>query len=148
MKAGAEVVAAQVFLFEVKLRIRMRAVNNGFNSLCSRHLANSLNRSDLASDVYLVGDQNQFSTWSDSFLKSGSDLIQVLRWNGNLHQLEHQSFATFTLPQGSQHPGVVLGSAENFITGFEIHAHQKDLQRLGGVSRDRDLLGIATEHLG
>ncbi len=80
--------------------------------------------------------------------KSCGDLAQVLWRNWNFDQLQHQAFALFALAESRQHARVVLSSSENFVTGFEIHAHQQNLERLRRVARDRNLFAVATKHFG
>src|ERR1044072_998441 len=50
----AEVIAAEIFLFEVKLRIRVRAVNASLDSFRARHFTNRFHWSDLARDIHLM----------------------------------------------------------------------------------------------
>ena len=66
---------------------------------------------------------------------------------GILTSLQHQTFAMFTLTQCCQHARIILRRRENLIARFEIHAHQKNFERFGCVSRDRDLFAIAAKHL-
>ena len=89
--------------------------------------------------------QNQAGAIGDSFFKGGGDLVEVLRRNRNLNQLELQAFAFLALAQRGQHARIILGGGENFVAGFEVHAHQQNLERLGSVARDRDLFAIAAE---
>src|SRR6185369_17702548 len=92
VKTRTKIVAAEIFLFEVKLRIRMCAVNNRLDSLCARHFADRFHRRDLTRDVYLMRNENKFRSTRDSFFESRRDLVQVLWWNWNLHQLQHETF--------------------------------------------------------
>src|SRR5688572_11087991 len=148
MQAGAEVVAAEIFLFEVKLGERMGAIDDGFDSFRARHFADSFHGRDLARDVYLVRHQDQFRSVCDSTLEGSRDLVEVLWWDRNLHHLQDQSLAAFALAQRGQHARVVLSGAEDFIARFEIHAHEQDLERLRSVASDGDLFAVAAKDLG
>ena len=99
----------------------------------------------MAGDVHLVRYQDQTRAIGDTVLEGGRDLIKVLWWNRNLDQFQFQSFAAFTLAQRREHAWVILRSAENFVAGFEIHSHQENFQRLGGVAGDSDFFAVATE---
>src|ERR671938_691058 len=54
MQACPEVITAKIFLLEIKLRKRMSAVDNRFDSFCARQPADRFDRRDLACDVYLM----------------------------------------------------------------------------------------------
>ncbi len=97
MQARAEVVAAEIFLFEIKLRERVRAVDDRFDSHCARHFANGFHGRDLARDVYLVRHENQLGSARDAFLERRRDLVEIFRWDRDLHHLEHETFAAFAL---------------------------------------------------
>src|SRR5205823_8625812 len=80
--------------------------------------------------------------------KRGGDLVQVPGRNRNLNELELEVSPFFPLTQGSEHARVVLGGGENFVTWFEVHAHEQNLERLRSVARDRDFFAIAAEQFG
>src|SRR5207248_2866780 len=145
MEAGAEVIATEILLFEIKLSERMRAVHNRLDSFGASHLADSLHGSDLSRDVDLVRDENQAGAAGNSFFKRCADLIEVLWRNGNLNQLKLEAFSPLTLTKRTKHARIILGGGENFITRLEVHAHQKNLERLGSIARDRNLFSIAAE---
>ena len=84
VQAGPEVIAAKVFLLEVKLRKRVRAVDDRFDSLRARHLAHCFHRCYLARDVHLVGHQYQPRATGNSLFKSSHDFIQVFGRDGYL----------------------------------------------------------------
>src|ERR1044072_724197 len=79
----AEVVAVEIFLLEIKLRERMRAIDDGLDAMTPGHLADSFNRRDLAGDVDLMSDLNQLRAWRDRSFKGRSDLFDVLWGNRN-----------------------------------------------------------------
>src|SRR5690348_2774846 len=106
----------------------MRAINNCFNSPCSRHVTHSFNWRYLASNIDLMSDQYDSSAVGDSAFKCGGDLIQVLWRDGNLNQLKDDPFTSFTLSERRQHPRVILCCSQYFVTGFEIHSHQQNLE--------------------
>src|SRR5438874_1497852 len=145
MQTGAEVIATKVLLFEIELRERMRAVHDGLNAFGAGQVADSLHRSDLSGDVDLMCHQNQTRAVGYSFGKGGGNLIEVLRWNRNLNELKLQAFSLLTLTQRGKHARIILGSGENFIAGLKVHAHQKNLEGLGSIARDRNLFAIAAE---
>src|SRR5215831_6039168 len=58
MQRGAKVIAVEILLFEIKLRERVRAVDDGFHAVLPGHLTYSLYRGDLAGKIYLVSDLN------------------------------------------------------------------------------------------
>src|SRR4030095_2601178 len=74
MQTGAEVITAQVFLLEIKLRKRVSSIDDGLNSACARHVANSLYRSNLSCDVDLMRHQDEPRTVCHSTFKCGSYL--------------------------------------------------------------------------
>jgi hypothetical protein len=126
----------------------MGAVDDGLDAAGAREVADCLHRRDLASDVDLVRDEDQAGAIGDAFFKRGSDLVEVLRWNRDLNQLQLEVFAFLSLPQGGEHARVILRGGEDFVAGFEVHTHEQNLERLGGVAGDRDLFAIAAEEFG
>jgi hypothetical protein len=56
------------------------------------------------------------------------------------HQLD--AFAGFALPEGVEHPRIVLIGRQHLIARLEVDAELADLQRLRTVPRDRDLLRV------
>src|SRR4030095_1133855 len=128
MQAGAEVIATEILLFEIKLSKGMCAVHNRLDSFGASYLADSLHRSDLSGDVDLVRNENKARAIGNSFFKGGGDLIEVLRRNGNLNELKLQAFSFLTLTERGKHARIILGGSENFITRFKVHPHQKNLE--------------------
>ena len=59
VQAGAEVIATQIFLLEIKLGEGVRAVDDRFDPFGARHLADCFHGRDLSGDVDLMRDQNQ-----------------------------------------------------------------------------------------
>jgi len=106
----------------------MCAIDDGFNAAGARYVADCFNWSDLAGDVDHVGDQDETSTVGDAFFKRGGDLVEVLRRNRNLNELELEVFPFFALTHCDEHARVVLGGGENFVAGFEVHAHEQSLK--------------------
>src|SRR4030095_372977 len=97
VQTGAEIVAGEILLLEVKLRKRMRAVNDSFDTSRTRHFANRFHRSDLASDVDLMRHQNKSCAVGYSLLKRRQNLVQVLWRNRNFYQLKHEALALLAL---------------------------------------------------
>ena len=95
-----------------------------------------------------MGDEDEFRAISDSSFKRGGDLVQILRRNRDLDELQLQIFALFALTQGREHARVILSGGENFVARFEVHAVEQNLERLGRVARDRDLFPVAPEQFG
>ena len=79
MQARAEVVTTKIFLFEIKLAKRMRAIDDRFDPFCAGHIAHCFHRSYLASDVHLMRHQDEARAIGYSFFEGGGDLIEVLR---------------------------------------------------------------------
>ena len=148
MQTGAEIIAAEIRAFEIELGKGMGAVDDGFNAAGAGQIADCFHRCDLAGDVDLVRDEDQFCAIGNSFFKRGRDLVQIFRRDRDLNQLELEVFAFLALPQGGEHARVILRGGENFVARFEVHAHEQILERLRRVARDRDLFAIATEQFG
>ena len=74
--------------------------------------------------------------------------FEVLRRNRNLNELELEVFPLLTLTQRGEHARVILSGGENFVAGFEVHAHEQSLERFRSVARDRDFFTVAAEQLG
>src|SRR5215210_5263726 len=106
----------------------MRAVYDSLDSLRACQVANLLYRCDLTREVHLMRNENEFCSIGDSSFESSSDLVEVLRRDWNLHHLQHKTFATLALTQCVQHARIILSRRENFISGLEIHSHEKYLQ--------------------
>src|ERR1051326_1371389 len=81
----AEVVAVQVFLFEIKLRERVRAVDDRFDAVTAGHLTYGFHRRDLAGDIYLMSNLNQARARRNGPFKRGGDLLDVLGGNWNFY---------------------------------------------------------------
>src|SRR5438094_10644986 len=128
MEAGAEVIATEILLFEIKLSERMRAVRNRLDPFGASHLADSLHGSDLSRDVDLVRDENQAGAAGNSFFKRCADLIEVLWRNGNLNQLKLEAFSPLSLTQRGKHAQIVLGGGENFINRLVVYADQNYIE--------------------
>src|SRR5213595_1644996 len=75
--------------------------------------------------MLIICDEDESRAVTDSLFKRGGDLVEVLRRNRNLNELELEVFAFLSLTQRAEHTRVILGGGENFITGFEIHAHKQ-----------------------
>ena len=148
VQTGTEIVAAEILLFEIKLCERVRTINDRLDSLCTRDLADRFHGSDLARDVHLMRNENEFCSTRDSIFKCCCDLVEILWRDRDLYELEYETLATFTLSQRGQHARVVLRRGEYLVARFEIHSHEQDLKRLRSITRDRDLFAIAAEHLG
>src|SRR6266498_1385282 len=124
----------------------MSAVDNRFDAFCARHFADRLDRSDLASDVDLVGHQNQTSARRYAAFESRGNLIEVFRWNGYFYQLQDQTLASLALPQSCQHASIILGGSKNLVTRLEIHSHQQNLERFRCIAGDGNLFTIAPKY--
>jgi hypothetical protein len=87
VQAGAKVIATKVFLFEIQLRKRMRAVHDRLDASRARHFADGFHRRDLTGDVDLMRYQDQPGAVGDPFFERRGNLFEVLRRNRNLDQL-------------------------------------------------------------
>src|SRR5713226_8264612 len=128
VQAGAKIIAVQVRLLEIELSKGMRAVNNRLDAPGARHFADGLDRSDLSGDVYLMGDLNQPRARRNGAFEGAGDLVDVLRWNRNLDQVEFYAFALLTLSDGREHACVILRRREHLVAGLQVHAEQESLQ--------------------
>src|SRR5216684_3189140 len=99
----------------------MRAVDDGFDASGPGHFADGFDRRDLTSDVDLMRDLNQTRAWGNCSFKGAGDLLNVFWWNRDLDQVELDAFALLALPDRREHPAIVLGGGQDFITGFQIH---------------------------
>src|SRR5215469_1800661 len=145
MKTGTEIIATEITLPEIKLRKRMRAIDDGFNVTATRKVAHCFHRCDLTGDVDHVRNENQASAISNSFFERCGDLAEAFRRNWNLNELEFKAFPFFPLTQRCKHPRIILGGGENFVAGFEVHAHQQSLERLRSIACNCNLFPIAAE---
>src|SRR5829696_5502274 len=102
----------------------MRAIDDRLDPPCTRQLADRFHRRDLARDVHLVRNEDQLCSTRDPFFKGCRNLAEILWRDWDLHELEHETFATFTLSQRGQHARVVLRRGEYLVARFEIHSHQ------------------------
>src|SRR4029077_2745245 len=112
----------------IELGERMCAIDNGSNAAGAGQAADGFNWSDLAGNGDHVRHQDEASTVGDSFFKRGGDLVEVLRWNRNLNELELEVFPFFALTHCGEHARVVLGGGENFVAGLEVHPHEQSLK--------------------
>src|SRR5205814_9378319 len=97
-------------------------------SFRARQFADSFHRRDLARDINLMRDQDKPGAVADSFFKCRSDLLELLRRNGNLDQLQLKALSLLALPQRGEHARVILRGGANFVAGLEIHASQQNLE--------------------
>src|SRR5437764_12088403 len=100
--------AIEMRVLEIKLRERMRAIDDRLNPMPSRHLTDRFDRSDLPGEIDLMRNLDQPSTRCDRTLERRGDLLDVLWRNGNLDQVELDAFAQFALTNRRQHPAIVL----------------------------------------
>ena len=106
----------------------MLAIYYCLDPSCLCHFTYCFHRRDLACDVDLMRNENQAGATSDSFFKCGCNLIQILRRDGNLDQLEYEAFTLFALAQSCQHARVVLSGSKNLVAGFEVYAHEQNFE--------------------
>src|ERR1043166_3276422 len=88
VQAGAEIIATEIAPFEIELGKGMRAINDGLNAAGARQITDRFHRSDLAGDIDHVRDEDEAGAVGDSFFKRGGNLVEVLRRNRNLNELE------------------------------------------------------------
>src|SRR3954471_24783861 len=101
----------------------MCSVYDRFDPARTRHIADLLNRIDLACKVDLVRDEDQFRFWRYSTLESRSYVVNVLRRDGDLDQVELEALAHFPLPQRGQHPRIVLRGCQYLVARLEVESH-------------------------
>src|SRR5437762_905991 len=78
MQRSREVITIEIRLLEIKLRERMRAIDDRLNAVPPRHLTDRFDRSDLPREIDLMSNLNQPSTRCDRALEGRGDLFDVL----------------------------------------------------------------------
>ena len=75
--------------------------------------------------------------------KRARQIVEARRRHRERDLLQHDPVALLALLPGVEHAAVVLVGGEHLVAGREVEAELRDLQRLAGVARDRELLGVA-----
>ncbi len=101
-----------------------------------------LHGQDLAGEVDHVAAQDHACARGDGLLEEPHDFGGILRGNRDPDLLQQDAVAPLSLAEGRDHAPVVLGRGEHFVSPLEVEPVLQDLQALGGVARQRDLLGI------
>src|SRR4029078_11934989 len=100
----------------------MRAVNDRFDAVPSRHLADSFNWRDLSREIDLMSNLNQTGLRRNRAFKRRGDFIDVLWRHGNLNQIELDSFPALTLPNCSKHARIILRGRQHFISRLQVQS--------------------------
>src|ERR1043165_3864181 len=148
VQRSCEVVAIEIGLLEIELGKRMRAVDDRLDTVTSRHLADSFDRSNLSGEIDLMRDLNQPSARRDGALKSVGDFVDVLWRNRNLDEVESDTLALFALANRRQHSAVVLRRRQAFTAALKIHSEQQRLEPFRSAARNGYLFTVAAEQLG
>src|SRR5581483_3222340 len=102
VQTRSKVVAIEIRLLEIELRKRMRAIDNRFDTVTPRHLADGFDRSDLPGEIDLMSNLNQSRARRDRPFKGRGDFVDVLRRNRNLDKVELDAFTLFALTNRRQ----------------------------------------------
>ena len=73
------------------------------------------------------------------------EIVQRRRRHRERDLLQHDAVAAHALIPGVEHAAVVLVGRDDLVARLQVDAELRDLQRLAGVARDRELLGVAAE---
>ncbi len=65
--------------------------------------------------------------------------------NGESDSLDDNSLAAGALVPGGEHAGIIMVGDDHLVAPLQIDAQDQGLHPLGGVARDRQLLGVAAE---
>ena len=128
VKAGAVIIAIEIFVLKCEMGIGMGAVYNHGNSFFTRHLHHFFDRHDLAGDIDDVAHENHARARSNIFLEETNDLVRVFRRHGQGKLNELDTVTTFALFERSNHAPVVVGRRQHFIAGFQVDTELADLE--------------------
>ena len=144
VQADAVIVAIEVGDLEGEVAEGVRAVHDHGDVARVRHLADALDREDLAGAVGDVADQDQFRLGRDRLLEA---LVQIVHaeggGTGNEIVLRTMPSRRSRWRKVVEHARIVLIGGQDLVAGLQVDAVLRVLQRLAGVARDGHLFGIA-----
>ncbi len=120
----------------------MRAVDDRRDSPRTRHSADVAYWKNLPRQIGDVAEMNHFRLRSDPFFNARREIRQARRRHRELDLLQHDLVARDPLFPRVEHPPIVLRRRQHFVARREIDAELRDLQRLAGVARQRQFLGV------
>ena len=142
VQARAVEITLEVADLEWKLRVRMRAVDNRRDAARARQSADIAYWKNLPRQIGDVAEVNHFRLRGDRLFDARREIREARRRHGELDLLQHDLVARHPLFPGVEHPAVVLRGRQHFVAGREIDAELRDLQRLAGVARQGEFLGV------
>ena len=128
-----------------KVRERVRAVDDRLDAAAPRLVADLLHREDLPGEVRDVAEVQHLRRRRDRGEQPVGEIVHRLRRHRERDLRQLDAVAPDALLPRVEHPAVVLVGRHDLVAGLEVDAELRDLQRLAGVARDRDLLGVAAE---
>ena len=146
VQARAVEIAVHVRKLERHVRERVRSVHDAGDAPRARQRANLPDGHNLARHEHHVGHVNHARARRDSLLEHPHQVRGVAHRHGVIQLLEHDFFAPLALLPSGNHARIVLAGRQDFVAGLQVQAKLRDLQRLAGVARDGNGLGIGVPH--
>ena len=135
MKARPVVVTLEVAQLEREMCDSVGTIANRDDPPFPCQAAESLHREELSCQISNVTEVQDLRAWCNRLLET---LIEIVlsgwHWKGNLR--ERDSITSYSLIPSRPHSTVVLVSRDDFVTGLEVDAILRDLQRLTRIPRD------------
>jgi hypothetical protein len=103
---------------------------------------------DLPREVDHLTGQDQARAGRERAPEARHHLGGVLRGDRQGEGAQDDPLPSLTLPEGGQHPRIVLIGGHHLVPAGEREAALQDLQGLGGVPGERHLLGVTAEEGG
>src|SRR5262245_58073590 len=139
----AVVVALEIAQREREVREGVRAVDDGLDAAAARHPRDVADREQLPGEVRDVAEVDDLRLRRERALEALPELADVPRRHRERELRERDLVAPNALLPRVEHAPVILVRRQHFVAGVEVEAELRDLQRLAGVARNRELLRIA-----
>src|SRR5262249_26097044 len=117
----------------------MRAVDYDFDAPLPSHLADSLDRKNLAGKVRNVAYEDDFGARRDRSFEALVQIVHRRRRNRERNVLYLDAVAALALSPRREHSPVILIGCEDLIARLEIQTEDAYLECLARISSDRHL---------
>ena len=123
----------------------MRPVDEHGDSSLAAEPHDVAHRQDLPAQVRDVGKLDDASLGCDRTADALHELAGIAERNRERNALDDDPLSAGTLVPRGEHARIVLVGDDHLVAPLEVDSQDQSLHSLGGISRDRQLLGIAAE---
>src|SRR5436190_24296062 len=107
-------------MLEREVRKGVGAVDDNLDAARARHLADSLDRKDLAGEVGDVAHKDDFGARRDRALEAIEKIVHRRRRHGERNHIELDAIAALALAPRVYHSAIILRRRQHFIARLEV----------------------------